>query len=201
MWLCGQSATWHYEWVFLIICGYPAKVDNHRPCGRRDVKLSICHVTSRGQRVIWQHEWVPLIISHHPVKFGGHSFCGLGDIKLLIYHIIPHDHMVTSWVSSPHYKPLSCLVWWLFALQKRRYFVFNLSCDFKWPHGQGVMLHCGWGPLILNHHSSGPMSVFVENTKLTCNDLCWSVTYVSNQLMFLILWQKLFQMSKLWCFF
>ena len=50
-WLCGQRVTEHYEWVFFIISDYPAKIGDHRSCGREDIKLSFCHVTSRDDVV------------------------------------------------------------------------------------------------------------------------------------------------------
>ena len=45
-WLRGQRVMWRYGWVSLVISDYPAKFGDHIPFGRRDIKLSICHVTS-----------------------------------------------------------------------------------------------------------------------------------------------------------
>ena len=52
MWLRGERDTWHYGGVSLVISEYHANFDGHRPFGRGEIKLSICHVTShnRGTR-------------------------------------------------------------------------------------------------------------------------------------------------------
>ena len=44
-WLSGQKVTWHYRWSYLVISDYPAKFRDHRPFGRGDIKLSVCHMT------------------------------------------------------------------------------------------------------------------------------------------------------------
>ena len=57
-WLYCQTVTWHYRWVSLITSDYPVKFGDQRPCGRGDIKLSFCHVTSLDwccERVIWHH--------------------------------------------------------------------------------------------------------------------------------------------------
>ena len=46
----------------------------------------------------------------------------------------------------------SCQVWWPLALQRRRYFVFNMSHDLMWPRGQRIMWHYGWVSLITSLH-------------------------------------------------
>ena len=62
--------------------------------------------------------WVsyPITISHHSAKFGGHRSWGSGDILFLICHVTSRDHLVTVWCDimkgSPHFKSLSCQVWW-----------------------------------------------------------------------------------------
>ena len=48
MWLRGERDTWHYGGVSLVISEYHANFDGHRPFGRGEIKLSICHVTSQN---------------------------------------------------------------------------------------------------------------------------------------------------------
>ena len=65
------------------------------------------------------------------------------------------------WVSFPHHKWPLCQVWWPLELQKRRYFVFNLSGDLMWPCGQRVMWHYGW---VSPHYKSPSCQVWWSQT-------------------------------------
>ena len=44
--LSGERVTSHYNWVSLIISDYLTKFGDHSLCGRGDIKLSNCPVTS-----------------------------------------------------------------------------------------------------------------------------------------------------------
>ena len=112
MWLHGERDTWHYGGVSLVISEYHANFDGHRPFGRGEIKLSICHVTShnRGTRrscdIMGE---ITLSQVAPPVKFGGHRVCGIGDIKRLICHMTSPGW---PWVSFPHQKLQICQVLW-----------------------------------------------------------------------------------------
>ena len=69
---------------------------------------------------------------------GGHRPCGRGEVKFSIFHITSRDLVIRGslWVSFPHRKWPLYQAWWPLVLQRRRYFVFNLSRDFMWPRGQ-----------------------------------------------------------------
>ena len=132
-WLRSQRFMWHYGWVSVVISDYPAKLEDHRPFGTGDIKVSISHVSSRDHIVRGSGD----IMGEFPVKFGGHRIFGIEDIKFLICHVTTwSEGRVTSWVSCPHHKPLHCHVLWSYASQKRRYFVFHWSSDLTSPHGQ-----------------------------------------------------------------
>ena len=93
-WLRCQRVMWHYRCVSFVIIDYPTKFE---PFWREDIKVSICHVTSRDHMVRGSSdiiEWVIVIISHCPVKSAGHRLCGIGDIQLLICHVTPREHVV-----------------------------------------------------------------------------------------------------------
>ena len=48
-WLRSQRVMWHYGWLSLLISDYPAMFGDHRPFGRGNIELSICHLTSSDQ--------------------------------------------------------------------------------------------------------------------------------------------------------
>ena len=86
--------------------------------------------------------------------FGGHRPCGRGAINFSIFHVTSRNHVIREslWVSFPHQKWPLCQVWGPLALQKRRYFVFDLSRDLTWQRGQRVMWHYRWVPLNISLH-------------------------------------------------
>ena len=86
--------------------------------------------------------------------FGGHRPCRRGEIKFSIFHVTSRDHVIRGslWLSFSHHKWPPCQVWWPLALQRRRYFVFNMSHDLMWPRGQRIMWHYGWVSLIISLH-------------------------------------------------
>ena len=43
-------------------------------------------------------------------------------------------------------------VWWIWVLQKRRYFVSILSRNLMWPRGHRLMWNYGWVLFIISHH-------------------------------------------------
>ena len=82
-WLCGHRVKRNYEWLSLIIRDYTPKFDDYRPCGRGNIKLSLCHVPSRDdvvRGVMWHLGWVSFIISYYLAKFGSHRPFWKGDI-------------------------------------------------------------------------------------------------------------------------
>ena len=93
-WLHNQGVIGHFEWVSLVISDYPANVGDHRPFGRGDIKLSVCHVTSRDHIVRKSCDIMGEFISHCPINFGGHRLCGLRDIKLLIWQLSSRGHVI-----------------------------------------------------------------------------------------------------------
>ena len=55
-------------------------------------------------------------------------------------------------MSFPYHKWPVYQVWQLLALQRRRYFIFNLSSDLMWPRDHRVIWLYGWIPLIISLH-------------------------------------------------
>ena len=96
-WIRGQRFTWQCRWVYLIISDYPAKFADYRPFIRGDIKLSVCHVTSRDYLVRGSCNiirWVSAIIS--PAKFWCHRPYRRGDILFLTDHVTSCDQVVNE---------------------------------------------------------------------------------------------------------
>ena len=82
-----------------------------------------------------------------------------------------------SWLGSPNYKSPPFPIWWPYGLRKRKYYVFNLSCDLTWS--------CDWR---VGNIMSGCPLLYVSTLKALCqfllktlNDLRWPVPCVSIQ--------------------
>ena len=80
----------------LVISDYPAKFCDHRPFGRGDIKLSVCHVTSHDHVVRGSCDIMGEFcsLSHNPVKFDGNRLCRIRDIKLVNCHVTLRDDVV-----------------------------------------------------------------------------------------------------------
>ena len=79
--------------------------------------------------------------------------CERGGILFITCHVTSRHHEVKELFhfmgSSSFSKSPPCQVWWPYALQKRRYYVFNFSRNSR---DQGVMQSYRWFPLIISHH-------------------------------------------------
>ena len=83
----------------------------------------------------------------------------LGEEETFSFELVKWPHVIT-WseghltlrVCSSYHKPPPCQVWWIWVLQKRRYFISILSRNLMWPRGHRVMWNYGWVLFIISHH-------------------------------------------------
>ena len=128
-----------------------SKFHVHRPCQRGCVTLLLCHVTTHHQVVRGSCNSIVGFFSRQVPNL---PCLRKERYKFSIFPVTSRDHVIRRllWVSCPGHKPSLCQVWWPLALQKRRYFAFDLSLDLMWLRDQRVMWHCGRVSLIVNLH-------------------------------------------------
>ena len=95
--------------------------------------------------------WVPNLPCLEVIDLAKGKILSFQFVTWLLAITWSENHL-TLCLSFPHHKLPLCQIWWPPDLQKRRYFVFNLSRDLIWPRDHRVMCHYGWVSLIISLH-------------------------------------------------